>query len=379
MSYFALVFITHHICYPMRFFLSFLIILFSTTTLSAQDSTQVHPTKERSYSLAAFPLVFYLPETRLGFGGAGILAFRFKGEPESSRPSQLQLGGAYTLNKQVLFYLPYQLYWDNEAWIAKGELGYYRYFYNFYGVGNTNPEDFVEEYEVLFPRVRVNLQYLMRPNFYTGIRYWFDDYAIQKVASDGQLTVGDITGSAGGKVSGLGWINTLDSRDHIFFPRKGVLVEAIAFFNKPVLGSDFNFNRYTLDASTYIELPWKHVLALNAFTGFITGDAPFNELLLMGGSKRARGYYEGRFRDNSMGLVQAEYRFPLFWRLGAVAFGSLGAVADEYNRLAARHLRYNLGGGIRVLLDKKENINLRFDVGVGKNTTSYYLTIGEAF
>ncbi len=353
--------------------------MFSLSALQAQDTTQVASSEDRSYTLAAFPVVFYLPETRLGFGGAGIFAFRFKGEPPSSRPSQLQLAAAYTLNKQVLFYLPYQLYWDNEAWIAKGELGYYRYFYNFYGIGNEQAEDFVEEYEVFFPRVRVNVQRLVRPNLYTGIRYWFDDYAIQNVAENGQLSVGNITGSEGGKVSGLGWINTFDNRDNIFFPRKGWLIESIAFFNKPAFGSDFNFNRYSLDINTYWQTPWQHIFAFNAFTGFITGDAPFNELLLMGGDNRARGYYEGRFRDNTMALIQAEYRLPLFWRFGAVAFASLGAVAEDYANLASRNLRYNVGGGIRFLLDEKEKINLRVDVGFGKNTTAYYLTIGEAF
>ena len=362
----------------MRLFFLLIICCLSISKVFAQkDSTRVK--KERNYSLVAYPVAFYLPETRLGFGGAGIAAFRFKGEKASSRPSQLTLGFAYTLNKQILFYLPYELYWQDENWLAKGEIGYYRYFFNFYGIGNEQPSDFVEEFEVYFPRVRINIQRLVRPNLYTGLQYWFDNYDITSVAEGGQLASGEVLGGSGGNISGLGWVTTYDNRDNIFFPRKGHFVETIAFFNKPILGSDFNFNRYTLDARTYVELPWKHVLAGNLYTGFITGDAPFNELLLLGGTRRSRGFYEGRFRDNSLALLQAEYRFPLFWRFGAAAFGSLGKVANNYAALGSAPIRWNLGGGIRFLLSEKDNINLRLDVGFGENSLGYYFTIGEAF
>ncbi|MEM9990403.1 MAG: BamA/TamA family outer membrane protein [Bacteroidota bacterium] len=368
----------------MRLFFLLFAVLFSFTTLTAQqqDTTAVQKDKkERSYNLAAYPVLFYLPETRLGFGAAGITTFRFKGESESSRPSQVRLIAAYTLNKQILFYLPYELYWQEENWLARGEVGYYRYFYDFYGIGNDQPTDYKEQFEVRFPRVRFNLQRLVAPNLYTGVRYWFDNYNVTSVEEGGQLASDAITGGGnGGIVSGLGWLSAYDSRDNIFYPTKGFFIETLAFFNKKALGSDFNFNRYTLDAVSYIGLPWKdHVIATNLYTGFITGDAPFNELMLVGGWRRARGYYEGRYRDNSMALVQAEYRFPLPWRFGAVVFGSLGQVADNYAELPSAPMRWNVGGGIRFMLNEEDRVNIRLDVGVGKETLGYYLTIGEAF
>lgn len=54
--------------------------------------------------------------------------------------------------------------------------------------------------------------------------------------------------------------------------------------------------------------------------------APFNALSLLGGSRRLRGYYEGRYRDQNSALVQAELRVDVFKRLGAVVFGGVGAL-----------------------------------------------------
>lgn len=357
--------------------LLFISLFLFSKSIAQKDSTEV--SEERNLRLSAYPFAFYLPETRLGLGGAGIFTFRFKDEKPSSRRSQFQVVLAYTLNKQILAYVPYELYWQDEKWLAKGELGYYRYFYNFYGIGNDQPSDFVEEYEVYFPRVRVNLQRLIRPSLYTGIQYWFDQFDIRQTAESGQLASGEVPGGLGNTVSGLGWLTTYDNRDNIFYPTKGYFIETTAFFNKPVLGSDFNFNRYILDARTYVKFPWEHVFAANFYTGFITGVAPFNELLFLGGTRRARGFYEGRYRDNSMALLQAEYRFPLFWRFGAVAFTSLGNVAEDYGSLGSAPLRWNIGTGLRFLFNEQDNINLRIDVGFGKNSIGYYLTVGEAF
>lgn len=366
---------------------SFLLIIyccsFSASLTASTPSTlpllavNKDTSKVQKGNLIAVPLVFFTPETRWGFGAASIYAFRFNGQSADSRPSQLQVGFAYTLENQLLSYAPYQFFFKDYNFY--GELGYYRYFYNFYGVGNDQPTDFEETYAVNYPRVRLNFLKKITPNTYFGFRYWFDDFNIVEVEADGQLAEGKITGSDGGVVSGAGVVLNYDTRDNIFSPSKGYLIEAISFFNSPSLGSDFSFQRYAVDAAKYFPLPWKHTLAVNAFGDFVVGDPPFNQMAVLGGTKKARGYYEGRFRDNNLLLIQAEYRFPIIWRFGAVVFGSYGGVADKISNFQLANFRYTYGGGIRFMLDPKEKINIRFDAGFAKNASGFYVTIGEAF
>jgi len=342
---------------------------------NAQDSAWI-----RKSSLVALPIVFYTPETRLGGGAAGVFAFRFRGEPDSLRPSQLQIGLAYTLENQLLAYLPFQIFYDRANYNSYGEIGYYRYFYRYFGLGNSTEEANEEIYNATYPRLRLNVLRLVRPNLYLGFRYWFDSYKITERADDGELIQNKITGSQGGIISALGAVANYDSRDNIFFPSKGALIEAVWLHNTESLGSAFNFNRFSIDASTYHTFSWEHTLAANAFTDMTFGDVPFFQLAFIGGTKKMRGYWEGRFRDKKLWMLQTEYRLPLFWRLGAVAFGGMGSVAPTISEFSEQEVHFSYGAGLRVRLSEREKINVRIDVGIDETGNWFpYLTVGEAF
>lgn len=345
-----------------------------TSLLSQTDSTAFKRNK-----LTAYPVLFYLPETSLGFGGVGAYTFRLPSENNETRPSQVSSLLAYTLEKQILIYFYNEIYQDNQKWWLRNEIGYYKYFYDFFGIGNDNPEDYVETFGVTYPRIRLNAQRLLFPNFYSGIRYWYDGYNITETEEEGMLQSSAIAGGTGNIVSGIGFINNYDSRDNIFTPTKGWFVEVVGFWNRKGLGSDFNFSRYTYDVATYFKHMERNVLALNAFGGFITGEAPFNELMFLGGSRKGRGFYEGRYRDNHLALLQAEYRMHVWWRFGLAFFGSYGGVAPTFSAYKIENFRWNAGLGLRYLANPQEGLTARIDVGFGEGSTAFYFTVGEAF
>ena len=104
--------------------------MIKTKLCAQQDSTDTQ--------LFALPVIFNSPETRLGFGALVSLTHRFNALDTISPPSNIQVAGAYTQNQQLLFYLPYQVYWNQRKWTARGELGYYRYTYLYFGVGDED-------------------------------------------------------------------------------------------------------------------------------------------------------------------------------------------------------------------------------------------------
>jgi len=359
------------------------IILCLISSLCLRLLAQAHETKNssatRGGSFFAVPLVFLTPETSWGFGAAGIYTFRFKGEPTNSRPSQVQLGGAYTLENQILSYLPFQLFWQEEGYNFYGELGFYRYNYFFYGIGNDFEDYEGELYDVTYPRVRINALRATAPKLYLGLRYWMDHLDISGFEAGGLLDENPIPGEEGGMVSGLGPVLNWDRRDNVFYPAKGSYLELATLFNGRWVGSAYSFTKITLDARAYYQNRWDHVLAGNIYLENNAGQVPFIQMALIGGTRRMRGYYEGRFRDRSMGIVQAAYRFPLIWRLKMAVFGGYGAVADEINELTIGDFRYTIGAGLRILLLEDEKAHIRLDYGLGKNTSGVYITIGEAF
>ncbi len=341
--------------------------------------SQQHDTAEISrVHFSGLPVVYYTPETKLAFGGLGIITFA-NPHYRQRYPSQVQLGVAYTTNQQLLFYVPFRIYLAKDLFTAYGELGYYKYSYFFYGIGNTQPVDYKELYKVNYPRVRVNGLIRVTPFVYAGIRYWYENFNIVQTEPGKELaTDPTITGARGGITSGMGPVVNIDSRDNLFSPSHGWFGEAAVQRYDRSLGSDFEYSRYSADLSHYFAVTKKTVLAANIFFDAVSGNAPFNQLALLGGNKKMRGYYEGRYRDKDMLVTGVEYRFPIWWRFGAVVFANGGGVADHLSAVW-RSFRTSGGAGLRYLLNKKDKVNIRLDAAFGQHSSGYYFTIGEAF
>ena len=333
---------------------------------------------KKRFLLSGLPILFYTPETRFGFGAAGVCIFNFKKDTANAPRSSVNLGFTYTQNNQALFYVPYVLFIKNRSYQLYGELSYSRYNYNFYGVGNDQPKSYVERYGVEFPRLRLTALKKVANHFYAGLRYAYDKFSLFDLATNGQLIKKDIPGSKGGVVSGFGAVLLYDSRDYIFNPSKGCWGELVVYRDDPHTGSSFNYTRITLDFSKYLSYK-KNTLALNAYSLYSNADLPFFQMALLGGPKRMRGFYEGRYRDNNALVFQAEYRRKLFWQLGMTLFADAGQVAPRYTAFNNQNWRYTYGAGLRCMLDKTQRINLRVDFAVGNKALLPYFTIGEAF
>jgi outer membrane protein assembly factor BamA len=329
--------------------------------------------------LMGLPVLYYDPESQWGGGAAGVLRFKTRHEPDSMRYSNIMFATAVTQLGQVLLSAPFQFWLDKEKYNIYGEAAYLKYNFLYYGIGNNVAPNYSERYYIDFPRFRLAALKRIYPHLYAGVRYTFDNSTLLKLDTAGQLIKGDIAGSKGGVVSGAGLTVKFDNRDNQFYATKGYYVECFALTNGAITGSNYTFSKYSIDASAYIALPFKQVLAFNAFGAASTGDVPFYHMTVLGGSNKMRGYYTGRYRDKDGWVLQAEYRVHLFWRLGAVAFAGIGGVAPQVDQFNGKYTRVAWGAGFRAIIDKKQHLNIRLDAGMGGNTLNYYFTIGEAF
>ncbi len=80
-----------------------------------------------------------------------------------------------------------------------------------------------------------------------------------------------------------------------------------------------------------------------------------------------------------MVVTQVEFRRELKWRIGAVAFAGVGETANRFEEFRFDRLLPAAGAGIRILLNKKHNINYRIDWGIGREGSSFTIGISEAF
>lgn len=320
------------------------------------------------------PVGFYTPETRFGIGAAAVYNFYINKADTISPPSQLQGGFAFTQERQFLAYVPFQLFWNERKWFSFGEVGYYRYNYFFYGVGNS-PENREERYGVNFPRIRLNLFRQVYKRWYVGARLWVEEWQFTEFEEGAALASGTVAGNEGGRTYDPGVMVLHDGRDNVLYPTKGWFLEAVT---QHATGA-FGWSRYRADLRHYLPLHDQLTWANQAFVDITTGSTPFYMMAMLGGTKRMRGYYEGRFRDKTGVLYQTELRARIWRRWGATAFWSAGVVDETAAQWSLAHFRNAGGLGIRFELDPEKDLNIRFDVATGPGSTQFYLTFGEAF
>ncbi|MGI9550876.1 MAG: BamA/TamA family outer membrane protein [Aurantibacter sp.] len=338
---------------------------------AARDSTA-------NLKVAAFPVAFYTPETELGFGGVAIGTVHLKNEGHETRRCTAQLGISYTTKNQFLLYAPFEFYRDREKWRVVGELGFYKYFYNFYGIGTDSRKEDEETYETIFPRARLSVLREVFNNFSVGLGYEFDLFTNLKIKEGGILEASDVNGKKNGAVSNIGLRAFYDTRDHLFFPTRGFYVQGSLFTSSKILGSSFRYSKFELDNRYYQKLGRKQVLATNLFFANSSAGTPFYDLNYLG-SKRTRGFENRRFQDNAELSLAMEYRFPISGRFGGVAFGSTGTVADNLGKAFSSAFKNSGGLGLRYVINKRDGVRIRVDYGMSGEGGNFYFTIKEAF
>jgi outer membrane protein assembly factor BamA len=338
--------------------------------------------KTHSTHINAYPYAFYTPETQLAFGVGGIATF-YTARVLSLRPSKVTLSGYYSTNKQYKFTLGSEVFWARNTIVTSLGLSYGFFVDKFWGVGNSTPETGNEQYTSkswglnLIGQVPPLVK-LLGNTHVGGIFDYMNNEIVDKM--DNAFLLNDVVlGSEGGITSGLGALWEWDRRDSIFYPRTGGLYSFQATFYMKAIGSDFDFNRYTVDLRRYIGLGKKPVLALQLYSDLAYGSPPFYLLPALGGPMIMRGYFTGRYRDYRYLAGQAEYRHMVWRRWGYVVFAGLGEVGERFQDFTLEGTKYSVGFGIRFLFNKAENVNLRADFGFGEDSSGVYFAMEEAF
>jgi hypothetical protein len=354
-----------------------LLLLLGAAPASARQGP-VEETVGKRLTLAPMPIFFYTPETDFAFGAAVQFTRRDLAH-QGGRPSVILPVFIYTLKKQTIAQLNLDLYLARDVWHLTTCLTYTRFPNSFFGIGNDTREEDEEYFTRRSRSIQLDLERLIRPHLYVGLRTEYDDYRIGDTESGGLLDTGTIRGSGGGIVAGAGFMLTWDSRDDLFYPVRGVYARYSNRWYGPSSGSDFAFRDEGLDLRGYLPAPGGGALAGQVRVNLTSGDVPFHRLSNIGGANVLRGYFEGMYRDRAMAAVQLEYRRPLFGRWGCAIFAGAGEVAPRIGDLTLGELKPAGGFGLRWQFDPREKVNLRLDLGYGRGFSGMYITVSEAF
>ncbi|MDN3669233.1 BamA/TamA family outer membrane protein [Echinicola jeungdonensis] len=319
------------------------------------------------------PALTYSPETSWGIGARTIKVFRATSTKSDGdlRPSTLPITFLYTLENQAIFTSELELWKDENKDYLHARLELTDYPFKFYGIGNELRQENEEDYASRYIYFHLQYQRELLKGFYLGPRYEFRADNIYYKIPEGLLESGNIPGSNHPRLSGLGITANFDTRDNIFQPSGGSFHQFSWMSFQSFLGGNFTFNQYQLDLRKYIRIFDRHVIAMQSWWSFTYGNPPFQHLSLIGGSDIMRGYFEGRYRDRQAMVYQAEYRMPVYRKLGLVFFGSAGQVAPQFRNYSFDRFRYGGGFGFRYRLND-EGLNIRLDIAFGDQKAFYF-------
>jgi len=335
--------------------------------------------EQKKSGFVFLPIIYYTKETKVAAGAAAVYYFRALGNKLNSRPSSIRTRMVYTQEGQFRMGLGSDLYFQNEKFRLESNISFKNFIDKFYGIGNKTSKDMEEKYTSRIFKLKLDFQNRVYSYLNAGIRYELENDSIMEVEEGSQLAKEQILGSKGGTASGIGFFLNWDSRDNIYFPSSGSYYRFMLTWFLNNLGSDYDFTEYRLDIRKYIPLFSSHVLAFQSYMNFISGNAPFQMLSLLGGESVMRGFYRGRYRDRNLIAFQMELRIPVWRRLGFASFLGFGDVAGKISHFNMGEFKYSAGFGIRYLLIPEEKLNIRFDVGFGNDSWGIYIIIAEAF
>jgi outer membrane protein assembly factor BamA len=173
-----------------------------------------------------------------------------------------------------------------------------------------------------------------------------------------------------------------DTSDSQIHPTRGFRLLFQNDFASSFLGNkNARYYRYTLDLRKYIRLfGQRDVLAFRTLVQKISGKKiPLFEMPVLGGSSEMtamRGYALNRFMDKGKFLINAEYRFPIWKKLGGNVFVDGGLIWPSWSKVRINKAAVDFGWGLRYYL---QNFVVRFDMGFSKEWTRIYFNFGHIF
>ena len=325
------------------------------------------------------PVLGSAPETGFQYG---VAVFATKAHRiERTRPATLMSNAIRTAKGQSRVFVDVDRWTARNDWRFAGTVIWQEFPQSFFGIGEDAAEAAGERYTPRGTDLGATVQRRIARSKWLLLNVRRTELAIIKTEAGGQLEPGTIIGSRGGRtvLATTGLI--VDERDNIFAPTRGRFGEFTVGRADDAWGSEFEFTRVRVELRAYSSFGRGHVFATHGILQGVSSAAPFDQLPAIGSASMMRGYLPGRFRDQWMQAVQAEFRSAIHGSWGYAVFAGAGSIGSSISDLLVDGRNFpSFGGGARYRMDPRTGARIRVDYAFGtRGQRGLYVSFSEAF
>lgn len=354
-----------------------MLFYYGALSVYGQEAANPAETEPGRMEWEVFPIVTYDTDAGFGYGIKGYLRNLFDGSESYDVILYNSTGGErwyrfqfsypdYEIRQGEDYGYALDFIADYDKWIS----------YYFYGIGNSSSYNAKK----IYTREPMDLSLILNRTLTSSFIFQFGiKYSTIKVVNFPELMLLD-AGDFNKDTDHLALLVSAvyDTRNSIINPAEGVNVSVGLELSPRFSFIRTAFDKASLTIQSYQRLIFKELI----FAGRITlqqllgNSIPVQFLIPLGGNLSLRGYSQDRFLDRSSSLLNAELRFPLWWRFGGIAGIDAGRVFSSLDNFSFNEWKVCPAAGLRFYMD---NFIVRADLGFSNETTGFYFNFGHIF
>lgn len=349
-------------------------VALSISFVNGQDIADTTKT-EKVRRVAVFPMLNYNNAIGTIFGAIGQVFYKINPADTISPSSSTGIFGIYTTNNSYMATVFQQMYLDEDNWRIIAALGF----------GNLNFQNWIGGVSVgkfVNYCTGADFAYLRVEKKIYGQLYLGIEGMLNKSELDFDLPdwIPDNLKDTETNLNCIGYLLDYDKREHQMTPYGGYNITFKNDFYRTWMNSGDDFQVFDFTYNHYFKIKnEKNILATRVKAIMATGDVPFQGQTVVGAGDDIRGYSNGKYRNDQLYAVQAEYRWRFYKKFGMVGFAGVASSVENFGDVFSSELLPGVGVGLRYLMIKKERINVGIDVAKGKDDWSLTFRIGESF
>lgn len=340
--------------------------------------------KPRRFDVVVLPGPHYSSTMGFGLGAAATGLYSCDPSDPTLPRSNTALKGGFTSKGQIKAIIDGTNIFPRERYRLDYRIAFCTFPTQFWGIGTESCRQNINETDYRLNYIDAQGRFLVRlaPKLYAGpfVRYRYVVARDIELPSEDSPTPGVVLWQGQQlrqRALTAGVSLTCDTRDNMLGATRGFFVRLDQTFTPAATSGGHGFATTQLELDGYRRLWRGAVLAGQICTELNYGNPSWAMLAQIDGTKRMRGYYEGRYRDKHSIDAQIELRQHIKKRHGATVWIGGAQYFSRADALRWRHLLPD--GGIGYRWQCRPGMNIRVDYGLTRHGGTLLFNIAEAF